>query len=164
MAKGHQEKSLIEILKDNNLSISVLKDETHPDFPEQRQKLIQIIQSGEITEKRIEALCKSIPSANEALKGVSKNATESQIALIDSIRLKNSSAYTVIEKIVQDAETDDLRREALLVAERMSKSDNETMKEVSKDNNKVFKYVTTAIVFGLVLIAGGAMAKSALSK
>ena len=163
MGKESQEKSLIEILKDNELSISVLKDESHPDFAVQRERLIQIIQSGQITEKRVEALSKSIPSANEAFKGVSKDAKEAQTASIDALKSKNSSAYSVIEKIVQEAETDDLRREALHATERMSKSDSETTKEINKDNNNVYKYIAGAIFAGLVLVAGGAAARS-LSK
>lgn len=160
MEKVVEEKSLIEILKDNELSISVLQDETDPDFAAQRERLIQIIQSGQITEKRVEALSKSIPSANEVFKSVSKDAKESQTALIDALKSKNSYAYSVIEKIVEEAETDDLRREALNAAERMSKSDNETMTEINKDNINVFKFFAGAIFTGLVLIAGNAAAKS----
>ena len=159
-----QDKTIVHILKENDISLSVLNDRNHPDFSRQRERLIQIVQEGHITEKRIEALANAAPSANEALRGVSHDAAASQSAAFDALKEKNSSAYIVIEKIVEKAADDELLKEALHTTERMHSADAEAVKEMNKKNNNTFKYIAGAIFTGLLLIAGGAAAKSYLSK
>ena len=160
MGSETQEKSLVETLKENDLSIDVLGDETHPDFAAQSERLIRIIQSGKITEWPIDVLSASTPSATVAFKSVAEGAKEAQNKLIEAFKEKNSSAYSVIEKIVEKAETEDLRREALNATVNVSKSDGDTIQGMNDDNNKLFKYLAGAIVLGLIVIAGGLAAKS----
>lgn len=160
MGSETQEKSLVETLKENDLSIDVLGDETHPDFAAQSKRLTRIIQSGKITEWPIDVLSGSTPSATVAFKSVAEGAKEAQTKLIEAFKEKNSDAYTVIEKIVERAETEALRREALNATVNMSKSDSETMQGMNDDNNKLFKHLAGAVVIGLILIAGGLAAKS----
>ncbi len=164
MTANGQEKTLVQLLQENDISLDVLGDEKNLGFLNQRERLIHLLKSGQITERRIEALSKVLPSANDALKSVSKDARDSQIASIEAIKSEHSDVYKIILKIVEDAQSDELRKEALETVERISASNNATHSAVAKDNNNTFRYVAGVIFCGLLLVAGGAAAKALSSR
>lgn len=159
-----QDKTLVQVFKENGISITVLNDEAHPDFSEQEARLIKVIQDGQITNERIEALSKVLPSANEAFLGVSKHATASQTSAFETLKGKNSSAYTVIERIVEKASSESVLLEVIRSNERMHAVDSANVREMNTSNNNTYKLITNAILAGLVLLAIGVNAKSPMSK
>ncbi|MCL7715802.1 hypothetical protein [Stenotrophomonas mori] len=160
MTAQDQNTSLAQLLDDNGISLAAIRDEHHPGFALQKARLIGLLKSGQITEKRVKALAKVLPGANEALRGVSSDAKESQVALIESLKSSHASAYSVIEKIVEQATSDELRLEALQTVERIAGSNDATHTQIAASNNTTFKYVAGGILAGLVLVAGGAAAKA----
>lgn len=154
------DKTLVQLLEDNHISQDVLGDEKNPDYLAQKERLIYLLKSGQITEKRIEALLSVLPSAYDALKSVSNNAKDSQIASIDALIKEHADAYKVILKIVEDTNSDELRKDALKTVEKMSAMNNSTQSEISLNNNSTFKYVAGAILGSLLLLAGQAAAEA----
>ncbi|KGM55008.1 hypothetical protein N800_01640 [Lysobacter daejeonensis GH1-9] len=164
MAGKKQTQSLVELLKESGISLDVLEDEKSPEFIKQKERLIFLIKSGQIEEKRIEALSKVVPDSNAALKSVSGNAKDAQIASIEALKAEHADAFRVIEKIVQEAQSEDLRREALHTVERMAKENNDTQSKISSRNNRTYMYMAGSIVVGLLVVAGSAVAKSYLEE
>ena len=152
-------KTLVEVLREHAISIDVLADQKHPEFQDQQAKLVRLFESDEITIKRIEGLVQSIPSANETLASVSGDAKDSQAAAISALAAQNADAYKTILKIVEQSKSEKLHKEALHTVERMAASNNSTLGSVSFNNNAAFKYIAGAVVLGLTLVAGVAVAK-----
>jgi len=99
----------------------------------------------------------------DAFKTVASHASEAQAEFAKTVKSSQTSAFDVVLKIVQEAESEEIRLEALGAAERMNHQNNDTNAKISNSNNETYKYISVAIVIGLGLIAGGTAAAKALS-
>jgi len=159
-----QSQSLVDILAENGLSAEALANTDHPDHYSQKEVFVRLFNTNQIDLKKLEALAAVLPQALEKIGAISNDAKASQIEALRAFRESNEQDFKVIEKIIETAETEDLRREALQAAERISAGKRESVTYMSNDNNSFFKRAATVVLGGLILIAAGTAAAKALSR
>ena len=141
-----------EYLKQHDISVESLKEENHPSYRKNIEKLSELHRKGHITEPHMIAIAEIAPQLVDLIIRVTETASKSQSEGFQAQSSTAQSGFKAQETIANEAITDEVRCHISDNIRKMNEDNNETQRSMNKNNNAMFKKVIISVV---TIVVGG---------